>query len=38
MVERALRKHRRKSRRDQECVALAQRHFEPLRQAQHHVA
>ena len=38
MVERPLLKLRRKARRDQERVALAQRHVELLRKPQHHVA
>ena len=38
IVERALRKGRRKPGRDQQHVALAQRHIEPLGQLQHHVA
>ncbi len=38
IVERTQRKRRRKTRRHQQHVALAQRHVEPLRQPQHHVA
>ena len=38
IVERALRKRRRKTGRDQQHVALAQRHVEPLGELQHHVA
>ncbi len=38
IVQRALRKRRRKPRRHQQHVALAQRHGQPLRQLQHHVA
>jgi len=33
VVERALPVHRRKARGHQQCVSLAQRHFEPLRKA-----
>ena len=38
VVQRPLRKHRRISGRDQQHVALAQRHVEPLGEPQHHVA
>ena len=38
IVERALRKRRRKPGRDQQHIALAQRHREPFGQLQHHVA
>ena len=38
IVERALRKRRRKSGRDQQHVAFAQGHLQPLGQLQHHVA
>ena len=38
IVERALRKRRRKSGRDQQHVAFAQGHLEPFRELQHHLA